>query len=314
MCHSRSVVGLRAVLVLVLIGVASSLFGLANRVFVSARSGNNANSCDNVLTPCQTFAGAVAQLNPGGEAIVLDSGGYGAVTITKALTIEAPAGVTAFVHPSSGDAITISAGASDTVTLRGLVLNVGTGNGITVNTVGSLFVEDCSITGFSSYGVQMAGPGNLNMKNTSVKGSFVGVEIGNAFGAVIASLDHCHLDGNTAGFRAHTTSPGGSKTIATNTTANNNVELGWICGATGSGIDLLSLELCSGSSNGLEGALGNSANSSSALTLSNSVFNNNGGFGAKRASLAPLQTRTNNTMTGNVSGNIDGEPTPIPPQ
>jgi hypothetical protein len=62
----------------------SSALGLANRVFVSARSGNNANSCDNINTPCQTFAGAVTQLNPDGECIVLDSGGYGAVTTRRA--------------------------------------------------------------------------------------------------------------------------------------------------------------------------------------------------------------------------------------
>ena len=74
------------------IGAASPALALANRVFVSQRSGNNANSCDNILTPCQTFAGAVLQLNPGGEAIVLDSGGYGTVTITQAVTIEAPPG------------------------------------------------------------------------------------------------------------------------------------------------------------------------------------------------------------------------------
>src|ERR1700686_956347 len=89
------------------LAAASPVFGLVlvNRVFVSARSGNDANSCGNILTPCQTFAGAVLQLNPGGEAIVLDSGGYGPVTITQSLIIEAPAGVVAFIHPPSGDAI-----------------------------------------------------------------------------------------------------------------------------------------------------------------------------------------------------------------
>src|ERR1022692_2055295 len=126
------------------IGAASPALALANRVFVSQRSGNDSNACNNILTPCQTFAGAVLQLNPGGEAIVLDSGGYGPVTITQAVTIEAPPGVLAFIHPPSGDAITINAGAGDTVILRGLTLNGGTGNGITVNTVGQFFVEHCT--------------------------------------------------------------------------------------------------------------------------------------------------------------------------
>src|ERR1700687_4488233 len=109
---------------------------LANRVFVSQRSGTDPNACNNILTPCQTCAGAVVQLNPGGEAIVLDSGGYGPVTITQSLTIEAPPGVLAFIHPPSGNAITISAGASDAVVLRGLVLNGGSGKGSQVNPVG----------------------------------------------------------------------------------------------------------------------------------------------------------------------------------
>jgi hypothetical protein len=40
------------------IGAAAPALALANRVFVSARSGDNANACDNIDTPCQTFAGA----------------------------------------------------------------------------------------------------------------------------------------------------------------------------------------------------------------------------------------------------------------
>jgi hypothetical protein len=150
---------------------ASPVFGLVNRVFVSARSGNDANACANILTPCQTFAGAVLQLNPGGEAIVLDSGGYGPVTITQAVTIEAPAGVTAFIHPPSGDAITVNAGASDTVILRGLTLNsAGPGNGITVNTVGQLFVEHCTITGFGNDGIHfVAIAATLFMRDDDVR-------------------------------------------------------------------------------------------------------------------------------------------------
>src|SRR5271169_6076190 len=96
---------------------------LANRVFVSQRSGSDANACNNILTPCQTFAGAVLQLNPGGEAIVLDSGGYGSVTITQSVIIEAPPGVLAFIHPPTPvDAITVDAPGA-TVVLRGITID-----------------------------------------------------------------------------------------------------------------------------------------------------------------------------------------------
>ena len=292
------------VLVASLAGV-SDLQALANRVFVSARSGSDLNSCDNINTPCQTFAGAVVQLNAGGEAIVLDTGGYGPVTITKSLTIEAPPGVLAFVHPPSGDAITVSAGASDTVILRGLVLNGGSGSGILVSAVGTLTVQNCAITGFAIDGLRMEAPGKLIVKNTSVKHSSVGIRIANTTGAVIASIDQCHLNDNTAGFRSSTASPGGSTTTATNTTANNNAVDGWDSGEN-TGLDILNLEFCSGSENGVEGIRGNSSNASSVVRYSNSVFSNNGTYGVSRVNNGTFETRVSNTITGNGTAATNG--------
>src|ERR1022692_2420029 len=175
------------------IGAASPALALANRVFVSQRSGNDSNACNNILTPCQTFAGAVLQLNPGGEAIVLDSGGYGPVTITQSLTIEAPPGVLAFIHPPSGVAVTVNAGASDTVVLRGLVLNGGAGDAIAVNTVKVLHVENCVIEGFGGDGVLgNAANSNLFMKDTISRQNGFGIIMANGQ----ASIDHCRFEGN----------------------------------------------------------------------------------------------------------------------
>ena len=173
--------------------ISSTVHALANRVFVSARSGNDANTCDSILAPCQTFAGAVTKLNPGGEAIVLDTGGYGPVTITKSLTIEAPPGVTAFVHPPSGDAITISAGASDVVVLRGLVLNGGSGHGITVVSAGSVFVENCVISGFTLDGIRNAANNAVWVKDTISRQNGYGAELLNGH----VAIDHCRFEGNT---------------------------------------------------------------------------------------------------------------------
>ena len=278
---------------------------LKNRVFVSQRSGNDANSCDNILTPCQTFAGAVLQLNPGGDAIVLDSGGYGPVTITQGVTIEAAAGVTAFIHPPSGDAITVNAG-SATVTLRGLVLNAGTNSGITVNSVGILNVENCLITGFTYYGIDMLSGGLLNVKGTDITACFIGIYLLNLTGVVQASIDHCHLDGNGYGFYAHTTTPGSSTTTATYSTANNNSSEGWLCGNGSTGKDVLNVEFCTGSENGDNGLIGGSVNASSAVRFSNCVFANNGGHGVTNGSSGTVETRGNNTVTGNVGSATSG--------
>jgi len=284
---------------------------LSNRVFVSARSGNDANACNNILTPCKTLAGAVLQLNPGGEAVVLDSGGYGAVTITQGVTIEAPVGVTAFIHPASGDGITVNAGSTDVVTLRGLVLNGGTGNGITVNSVGTLNVEKCSLSSFSGDGIYMGSAGQLNVTRTDIKACNFGINLANAAGLVKASVDHCHLDGNFAGYEAATTSPGASTTTATYTTANNSVAAGWACGdARSTGADVLNLEFCTGSENGSSGLYGNSANAQTVARYSNSVFANNEGVGV--FCNTTFQTRGNNTITGNTGGPTSGTIVPYP--
>jgi hypothetical protein len=205
---------------------------LANRVFVSARSGNDANPCNNILTPCQTFAGAVLQLNPGGEAIVLDSGGYGPVTITQAVTIEAPPGVLAFIHPPSGDAITINAGAGDTVILRGLTLNGGTGNGITANTVGQLFVEHCTITGYGSNGIRFsAAGGTLFMRDDDVRGcGLSGLLVTSSGTAAHAVIRDSYFAGNYRGVWCSDN----SYVAVTDSVAEGNIAYGLLSMPTGS--------------------------------------------------------------------------------
>jgi len=197
MNHFRTLFAILAVFCASLIPFRAD--ALANRVFVSARSGNDANACDNIATPCQTFAGAVVQLNPGGEAIVLDSGGYGPVTITQSLTIEAPPGVLAFIHPPAGDAITVNAGVSDVVVLRGLVLNGSTGNGIIVNTAGTVHIENCVISGFrgglSASGLFLGLAGsNMFVKDTIFRQNQFGARFQNGR----TSIDHCRFEGNLA--------------------------------------------------------------------------------------------------------------------
>lgn len=97
----------------------------ATRTWVSG-AGDDANPCSRV-SPCKTFAGAIAKTAPGGEIDALDPGGYGAVTITKPITIDG-GGFTAGVLVSGTNGIVISAGDTDAVTLKGLDFNgLGTG-------------------------------------------------------------------------------------------------------------------------------------------------------------------------------------------
>ena len=58
----------------------------ATRTWISG-VGDDANPCSRTA-PCKTFAGAISKTAAGGEIDVLDPGGFGAVTITKAITLD----------------------------------------------------------------------------------------------------------------------------------------------------------------------------------------------------------------------------------
>src|ERR1700758_2208948 len=112
----------------------------AQRVFVAAQ-GPDGNPCP-FAAPGRTFQHAHDTVAAGGEIDVLDPAGYGAVTINKAISIQGHgfAGIT----PTNTDAVTISAGANDRVSLRGLLIDGGSSilSGITFNSGASLVVED----------------------------------------------------------------------------------------------------------------------------------------------------------------------------
>src|SRR6185312_13475514 len=57
----------------------------ASRTWVSG-VGDDANPCSRTA-PCKTFPGAISKTAAKGEINVLDPGGFGAVTITKSITI-----------------------------------------------------------------------------------------------------------------------------------------------------------------------------------------------------------------------------------
>src|SRR5262249_31392819 len=101
--------------------------------FVSAASGNDANNCDRP-TPCRTFQRAHDNTLAAGEITVLDPGGYGAITISRAISITNDGvGEAGVLVSGGGTGITVNASASDTVNLRGLTIQgigFGGGNGI----------------------------------------------------------------------------------------------------------------------------------------------------------------------------------------
>src|SRR5208282_3935113 len=89
----------------------------ATRTWVSG-VGDDANPCSRTA-PCKTFAGAISKTATGGEIDALDPGGFGAVTITKSITVDGAAAGLAGVQVSGENGITVNAPGA-TVTLRNL--------------------------------------------------------------------------------------------------------------------------------------------------------------------------------------------------
>src|SRR2546423_10554156 len=129
----------------------------ATRTWVSG-VGDDANPCSRTA-PCKTFAGAISKTAAGGEIDALDPAGYGAVTITKAITIDGGGGQVASVLVSGTNGIVVQANAqTDVVILRNLRINgIGSGlNGIRFLSGKDLNVENCFIFGFTQNGIDVA--------------------------------------------------------------------------------------------------------------------------------------------------------------
>lgn len=134
---------LAAIFLMCVHGVASAQ---ATRTWVSG-VGDDANPCSRTA-PCKTFAGAISKTAAGGEISVLDPGGFGGATITKAITIDG-AGTLASTLNVGSNGFVINAGVNDKVVLRNLTINGAGGglNGIRFLAGASLLVDNVRITG-----------------------------------------------------------------------------------------------------------------------------------------------------------------------
>src|SRR6201747_650141 len=115
----RRIVKVSPALALVALAVPGSAFGQATRTWVSG-VGDDANPCSRTA-PCKTFAGAISKTSASGEINCLDPGGFGAVTITKSITIDCRMGPNeGGILSANTNGVSINAGSGDEVVLRGL--------------------------------------------------------------------------------------------------------------------------------------------------------------------------------------------------
>src|SRR5690242_4903761 len=200
-----------------LLVAASSTQAQATRTWVSG-VGDDVNPCSRTA-PCKTFAGAISKTAAGGEIDALDPGGFGAVTITKSITIDGTAGQgfgSILASGTNGVNVALVASANDplqTVRLRNLNIT-GTGsngsigtrtglNGIRITSAAVVYIEKVLVTDFTQRGIsdERSASGLLYISDSTVRNNGNGIVLTPTAGTVNSTMDNVRSQGNvTAGF------------------------------------------------------------------------------------------------------------------
>ncbi len=259
----------------------------ASRTWVSG-VGDDANPCSRTA-PCKTFAGAISKTAAGGEIDALDPGGFGAVTITKAITIDGGGGQVASILVSSNvSGIIVNAGVNDIVIIRNLRINginqsiSAGGHGIRFLQGKDLNVENCFIFGFSQNGIDIAlnqaTQASAHIINTVLKNnSGVGIRATNAQApAVQVGIDNSFAIIDNIGIEAAQH----SRIMVSRTTTENAVADGMLADDAGT------------------------TDSQMVITKSESGYSNNGITAGNGSSVAVDSTKVafNNSCSFNQTG------------
>jgi hypothetical protein len=236
-----------AALAAALAGSLSAMPAQAQRVFVAAQ-GSDGNPCT-FAAPCRTFQHAHDTVAAGGEIDVLDPAGYGALTITKAISIQGH-GFSGISVAGSGVGITVNAGATDAVSLNGLLIDgSGVGSrGILFNSGKSLVVASCVVRNVINDAMRF-GPSAATQSWLSVSNSFF-TDSGNGIviatggsGAATASIDRSGFYGNAFGIEVAGNRGTGALdvTVADSVAANNENSGFMVHSLAGHSVSTLSL-------------------------------------------------------------------------
>jgi hypothetical protein len=293
--------------------VGQAAFAQATRTWVSG-VGDDVNPCSRTA-PCKTFAGAISKTSKGGEINAIDPGGFGAVTITKAITIDGMGTMASIIASgTTGVIVNVTPGsASDgAVRLKNLSINgVGAVNPPTPPTPGirgvnyiagqSLSVENCVIEGFSTRGIDMnlTNNGRLDVVNTSIQNTSIGVRVATSVGLAQAALRNVRLLSNATGLNA----VGNAIVTISDSLVAHNTSFGIIAEGNGQ----ISAENNVVSNNGIGVQ---STSTTSIVTISNNnIFRNGTGLvvGAGAQLLSFLNNKNHsNTTNGAPSGPVPG--------
>jgi Right handed beta helix region len=300
---------LNATVALVILLIASSMANAqATRTWVSG-VGDDVNPCSRTA-PCKTFAGAISKTAAGGEIDALDRGGFGAITITKSITIDGGDFASGILAALVNGVIVNLPNATDKVTLRNLAIQgAGNGlNGIRFIQNGKLHVDNCRIVGFggnTGRGIDFA-PTALNTVLT-VKDTVITDNAGagialvpSATGSVQASFDNVRAQNNQNGFTAQDK----SVIVAKNCRASHNGSNGFLVIGSANGNPEVVIESSEVNHNGTNG-LRTQGTGTPRIRISNTLITANGTGISVGA--GEIKSFGNNHNSGNTVS--DGAPT-----
>jgi hypothetical protein len=267
--------------------------------------GDDANPCSRTA-PCKTFAGAISKTAAGGEINVLDPGGFGAVTITKSISIESDGAMAGVLVSGTNGIIVSSTAVNVVVVLRGLTIEgLGTGlNGIRFLGSGTLHVENCTINNFTQKGIDFEpnAPSQLFVKDTIVRNN----RGANGGGVLIkptagqsarASLDRVRAENNLFGFRAEDNSTVSISNSITSGNSSNGIAAASLAAGP---VSIVASDTVTAHN----GASGVSANGSAAVVRISNVTTTNNATGLGLISSGQIVSFGNNNNAGNVSNGV----------
>ena len=292
-----------AVLLATIVALANTSAQAVQRTFVASFGAdtNTAANCS-LAAPCRGFAAAQTVTDNNGEIIVLDSAGYGAVTITKSIAIIAPTGVYGgiSVFPGANGVTIATLGVN--VVLRGLNINGQGGNrGIEITADNSLTVENCVISNLTGNGILVNGVIDVNITDSIIRRNGArGINLQNGVTATITRAvvsangsDGIRVEGNTAS----TTT---TADIA-DSTMDGNVNGVLALSSNATALVKVSVRDSRAVRNANYGVAAEStAGAAASLSASNNVVSNNGsGIGLINAGATVIAS--GNTVTNNVT-------------
>lgn len=272
----------------------------ATRTWVSG-VGDDANPCSRTA-PCKTFAGAISKTAACGEISVLDPAGFGAVTITKAITIDGTGTLAGILASGGSSGIIINAGAGDTITLRGLSINGNcTGlDGIRILSAKDVNIEDCVIFKFTGDGIEATDSNSLavNIRNTVIRDNGEGINAASTSVVQKWSIEHCSLNSNSLnGIHAKA----GTRFNVRESVMANNIGDGVQAQSTTAGTAVVNLhtsQIFGNSSDGIQA--GNVGDVGFGIVrISQNMIIQNAGSGLNNSTGGTIESFTNNMVAGN---------------